>query len=865
MSDTITASGNTRETFAISTSDLTINGDFTADEIFGSGKNITNISIDNIVIGTLNKPLSKSLGGTGNNIYTDNGIVFNDVTSDNNKLNTTYKLKWDKSINALLINERDFIVDNSNYVIYSSNQLINDIKESSNIISTNIKSYIINNLATPSNPGVVKIGTGLFVNNSGVISIFPENINIIPPVIIPYMNAEQIFDTEYKKLIFTYNPMRGTTFDTEKLIDDTLIIGKILPLWYNFNNNSDKSINSGNLGNSEVNSIVLNGDTVNNAIYKPLNKKDLHFEYTPLNSNYLYLNGNNNTYASFKENMLIEKIYGEGGIGGETEGITICFWFKIEDVDNSSIKKSILYFSSEGNNPNYFIDINVIGNLFTVSLFNVGGIFFSINDENLCNNTWKHFCWSISATGLWNIYIDGDEKIRNVNIDENINIVNSIGDSLSTAIIKIDSENANYINKYIGKSSILNDSYLKFSISDIRFYNRELIDYEIIELYNADKNTEYNIEFKDNNNTKCDILLIGGGGGGNHNGGGSSGELKYINNVTIGINQYVIKVARGGKGGNVGNNTFFDSIISRGGSTGSVQNNVSISSSTISNESIFYNNITTKKNNGYIGGGGGGSGTAGTLSSGGEGIYSINENEIFVNFKTLFDLPTNNSIGEYNSNDDNVYFGGGGSIIMNNGIGGIGGGGYGSVLYSEIIKYHGTNGSGGGGYGTSYAFGGDGIIILRFLNTIIPVMSITDYILDTSNIISYNLNTLSNNTDDEFLHSSNYTLDTSNIISDNLNTLSNNTDDEFLHTSNYILDTSNIISYNLNTLSNNTDDEFLHTSNYILDTSNIISDRLNTMFISIRDLGINHNTLQELFINLRTRVEELENNTPNTS
>jgi len=780
MSDTITASGNTRESLSISSGDLTINGDFTADEIYGSGKNIKNISIDNIILGTLNKPLSKRLGGTGNNIYEDNGIIFNDVSEDNNKLNTTYKLKWDKSINTLLINERDFITDNSNYVIYSSNLLINDITQSSNIISTNIKSYIGNNFATPSNPGVVKIGEGLFVNNAGVISIFQENINIVPPVILPYITQEQILNTEYKKIIFTYNPMRGTTFDNETLIDNTVIIGKILPFWYNFNNISDKSINSGNTGNSADNSIILYGqneNAINDVIYKPENQKDLYFEYTPLNTNYLYLNGNESAYASFKDAVMLEKIYDKGGIGGNIEGITICFWFKIENETGDAIinNKSLLYFSSEGNNPSYFIDINIQNNnTLSVSLFNIGGIVFTIYDENLCDNTWKHFIWSISKDGLWKIYINGDEKKRDntkTHEEDPVKIINSSQIILPVAILKIDSINANYIFKYIGRSSFSNNNtYLNFSISDIRLYNRELINSEIIELYNSNNYTKYDIDFKDNNNnTLCNILSIGAGGGGSVSGGGSSGELKYIESF-IREGKQIILVGRGGKGNGIGNNTRFGNIISHGGDSGNIINDSIIDD--IIPTSIFYNTIIiTKKNNRYIHldgeggeGGGGGSGAAGTLLSGGDGIYNINENLISVNFKSLFDLNINENIGVYNHEDNNIYFAGGGSKNIINGKGGKGGGGNGSIFYNQAIKYNGTNCSGGGGYNDKYATGGNGIVILRLLNTIIPRTSIIDNILDSSNYTLDTSNIITNNIITKVSNSSNYTLDTSNTL-----------------------------------------------------------------------------------------------------
>ena len=305
---------------------------------------------------------------------------------------------------------------------------------------------------------------------------------------------------------------------------------------------------------------------------------------------------------------------------------------------------------------------------------------------------------------------------------------------------KLDSINANYINKYIGKSSIINNTFLKFSISDIRLYNRELINSENVELYNANNYTKYDIEFKDNNNnTKCNILLIGGGGGGGVSSGGSSGELKYIESI-IRESKQIILVGRGGRGRNIGFNSTFGSIISRGGSSDNIINNNIINE--IVPTSIFYNTtIITKQQNRHINlngigtGGGGGSGTEGTLLTGGDGIYDINESLISVNLKTLFDLDINENIGEYNQEDEEIYFAGGGSSNIINGIGGKGGGGNGSLIYNQNIKYNGTNGSGGGGYDNQYAVGGNGIVILKYSKKIISKTTIMDNILDTSNYI----------------------------------------------------------------------------------------------------------------------------------
>jgi len=119
--------------------------------------------------------------------------------------------------------------------------------------------------------------------------------------------------------------------------------------------------------------------------------------------------------------------------------------------------------------------------------------------------------------------------------------------------------------------------------------------------------------------------------------------------------------------------------------------------------------------------------------------------------------------------------------------------------------YHGIYGSGGGGYSNVGASGGDGIIILRFIDLFIESIKIPDSVLDTSN----------------------YVLQTSNLVSANINTAISDT-------SNYVSSTSNLISANLNTAISNT-------SNYVLLTSNLI------LAISAQQQQIN--TLNDILAN----------------
>jgi hypothetical protein len=143
----------------------------------------------------------------------------------------------------------------------------------------------------------------------------------------------------------------------------------------------------------------------------------------------------------------------------------------------------------------------------------------------------------------------------------------------------------------------------------------------------------------------------------------------------------------------------------------------------------------------YKGGGGGGAGGLAmyynpvpsatayqtVVAEGGVGLAVINN----IDFKTFFNLPTDNSIGEYISAENKVYFagGGGGAWMDNNSyrttIGGKGGGGRSGTYYDspgEGLPNSG-GGAGGGTLGAS-AKGGSGVVIIKYRNIIEPISSL---------------------------------------------------------------------------------------------------------------------------------------------
>ena len=98
MANSITPSGTSRNVFDISLSDFETAGTVTAAGFIGSGANLTKININNTEY-----ILELSKGGTGNNIYNNDGglIYFNKSSS---RFTNDYGLTWDKTEQILKIN-----------------------------------------------------------------------------------------------------------------------------------------------------------------------------------------------------------------------------------------------------------------------------------------------------------------------------------------------------------------------------------------------------------------------------------------------------------------------------------------------------------------------------------------------------------------------------------------------------------------------------------------------------------------------------------------------------------------------------------------------------------------------------------------
>ena len=519
-------------------------------------------------------------------------------------------------------------------------------------------------------------------------------------------------------------------------------------------------------------SLILYGT----ATIKPDNSNELIFEYTPLNNNYLYLDGTDNSYAKLNDKCNIQGIYGIGELGGSEVGITFAFWFKCSNPQNL---RSFMFLGSD--NSSYYINIGIDGdNNITLNIFNFGSNEYKITQyDNLFNGDWVHISWSIDGSGVWTVHINNIKEDA-ISINRTIN------------------PNANYNKKYLGKSRYDTNNTLECSISDFRIYNKVLNDSQINELFNANNYTEYILTYYDQDNgTDSDIIMIGAGGGGSQHAGGGSGKLIYIDNAVIYSGDYRIKVGRGGAGNytsqlnSSGNETIFNTLIADGGGSyginagiggsGSGDGGTNTDNTPTSYSFLNTNGVYLYGNDGYIEyGGGGGAGTSGYDINGGDGAFELDSNGLYINFKDTFDLPTDNSLGYYDSTCNYLYLGAGGSSNIDNGTGGLGGGGDGSSVFDETLYYNGRNGSGGGGYGNYGASGGDGIVILRFLDQLVESIKIPESVLDTSNYILFASNQLATDI-----------IDNSNYINHNFITTNNEI--------NYNVDILNVRINNLNT------------------------------------------------------------------
>ena len=598
MANSITPAGTSRSLFGVSTGDIVTGGSITGASFIGAGNAITNLGANNITTGRL----AVARGGTGNSSFINNALVFN----LNNKLISDNNLLWEN--NVLTINNRDFLSDTSNYVrsealkitetLANTDSYINDrITISVNETSVNVSNYVvttsnilmkyINNQqvnnsvypATTSTRGGVQIGSGIYVNNEGVISLTPEIIYVVPPIIEDNsVSFEELPNTNYNVCKFIYNSSIGTTFD--RYNSSRLI----LPLWCKFTDENliveddiRKINNSGYQGNI-LTRLGLYGDVNVRPVAEERNK-----EYMPLDTTYLEFNyvapeveavdpeapvvpvepvdPPTPSYGIFEREFDVNSMFK----AYTNWALTIAFWLKVRYNSGGII---IMELNNDDGGTKRRLTIYYIDNILTFYMDRIPDPIITILD--IYTNNWYHIAWSIERREEGDIQV-----IVSINgvFRELVNIINEYIFVLG-------------FSKYVHNtlSSPNNLVNYNFCLCDFKIYNYALADDEKKELYEMNEHTKYIIDFKDTR-TICDIMAYGGGGGGcgaNSNYGGGAGKLVYVNDAYISRGQKTIKVGRGGGAyhsnmnnyqfASRGKDTIFEHIVADGG--GAVMNNI---------------------------------------------------------------------------------------------------------------------------------------------------------------------------------------------------------------------------------------------------------------------------------------------------
>ena len=267
--------------------------------------------------------------------------------------------------------------------------------------------------------------------------------------------------------------------------------------------------------------------------------------------------------------------------------------------------------------------------------------------------------------------------------------------------------------------------------------------------------------FTTTQNLICDVLVVGGGGGGGNDrgGGGGGGGLVFKTGIALNATSINVSVGRGGfasvndttTGGNGVQSSYGTIIALGGGGGGSEQTNANNGGSgggsayNYSYSHFGTGDQPTSASSGYGNrggdardlsqsttnrgcGGGGGAGTRGLEATslvggaGGDGLAGVGS----IDFKTYFNLPINNTIGQYISQEDKVYFaggGGGGDCVDGtanpsiHGLGGKGGGANGTTTANTRGTVFANSGGGGGGGTLNLPIGSDGgsgVVIIKY-------------------------------------------------------------------------------------------------------------------------------------------------------
>lgn len=220
-------------------------------------------------------------------------------------------------------------------------------------------------------------------------------------------------------------------------------------LWYKFNDSS-----------TYLNEVYYSSNNIynSNCTFDSINyiKGNGSFKFTASLS----------TFAKIPNNINLNTI-------NTTTGISFSLWARIT-TNNGSWGRIFDFGNPNPSNLNNGFNYIFIGNngtsgnlRFAIQANGTAENSYDTSGTNYRDNNWRHYVWTISTTGIWNIYVNGIPIL-----------VNSSRIVIPVFTLSIQS-------LYFGKS-MYQDGYFDGNIDDFRIYNKILSQTDVLKLYNGE-------------------------------------------------------------------------------------------------------------------------------------------------------------------------------------------------------------------------------------------------------------------------------------------------------------------------------------------------------------------------------------------